>query len=55
MLMIASKLSEGFPFVRVDLYTTPDIFFGEMTFYPDAGFSKFSPEYWDLKIGNYWR
>ena len=55
MIEVASKLSEGFPFVRIDLFAIPDIFFGEMTFYPGAGLSKFSPDSWDLKIGNYWR
>ncbi len=35
MLSYASKLSQGFPFVRVDLsYTQNRIYFGEMTFYP---------------------
>lgn len=39
MFEIASKLSEGFPFVRVDLYQSyGKIYFGEMTFYPDSGF-----------------
>lgn len=39
MFEITSKLSEGFPFVRVDLYQSyGKIYFGEMTFYPDSGF-----------------
>ena len=33
------KLSSGFPFVRVDFYeTNRQLLFGEMTFYPSAGF-----------------
>lgn len=35
----AEILSSGFPFVRVDFYETDrQLFFGEMTFYPSAGF-----------------
>jgi len=38
MIEIASKLSKGFPFVRVDLYNTRGhIYFGELTFFPDSG------------------
>lgn len=34
MIEVAKKLSEGFPFVRVDLYFTQNIiYFGEMTFF----------------------
>lgn len=53
MIHIARELSEGFPFVRVDLYFTENqIYFGEMTFFPEAGFGKFSPEKFDEIIGN---
>jgi hypothetical protein len=39
MFEVASKLSKGFPFVRVDLYAVNGhVYFGEMTFYPDSGF-----------------
>ena len=39
MFKIASKLSEGIPFVRVDLYVSDgQIYFGEMTFFPQSGF-----------------
>ena len=46
MFDIASKLSKGFPFVRVDLYEVKGkVYFGEMTFYPDSGFdSNLLPE-----------
>lgn len=41
MFDIASKLSEGFPFVRVDLYEVDGkIYFGEFTFFPDGGWDK---------------
>lgn len=41
MFKIAGKLSEGIPFVRVDLYCSDGKpYFGEMTFYPASGFDK---------------
>lgn len=53
MLSIARKLSEGIPFVRVDLYQTQEeCLFGEMTFYPASGFGRFTPDSWNLMIGN---
>ena len=54
MLEIASKLSQGVPFVRVDLYNiNGDVYFGELTFFHGSGFEKFTPEEWDLKLGNW--
>ncbi|KGN98571.1 hypothetical protein HR11_08545 [Porphyromonas macacae] len=39
MFDIATRLSQRFPFVRVDLYDTPEqIYFGELTFTPGGGF-----------------
>lgn len=39
MFEIAELLSIGIPFVRVDLYFVHNqIYFGELTFYPDSGF-----------------
>lgn len=39
MFRIAGILSEGFPYVRVDLYNVAGkIYFGELTFYPASGF-----------------
>ncbi len=53
MLLIAEKLSKDIPFVRVDLYDIKNkIYFGEMTFYPSAGFEGFSPVEWDKKLGD---
>ena len=53
MLKIASKLSEGFPYVRVDLYEVGErVFFGEMTFYPWSGYVQFIPDKFDFKLGN---
>lgn len=53
MLGVATKLSEGFPFVRVDLYSENGrIFFSEMTFYPGSGTNPFHPSEWDRKLGD---
>ena len=46
MILLAEKLSEGFPFVRVDLYNVDGrIYFGEFTFFPAGGMSQ-----WDGDI-----
>lgn len=38
MKQIAAKLSQGFPFIRVDLYSIGDkVYFGELTFIPNGG------------------
>lgn len=40
MFELAATLSEGFSFVRIDLYTVNEnIYFGEMTFFPKGGFN----------------
>ena len=55
MMLIASQLSAGFDFVRVDLYNIDGkIYFGEFTLTPMAGEFKFRPESWDLKLGEKW-
>ena len=52
MLQIASKLSEDFPFVRVDLYNIDGkIYFGELTFYPWTGYVQFTPDSFDFELG----
>ena len=52
MLHTAAALSKDFPFVRVDLYDIDGrIVFGELTFYPIAGFGAFRPACWDEKFG----
>lgn len=53
MFELASVLSKGIPFVRVDFYDVAgDIRFGEMTFYPDGGLdSNILPET-DLYFGS---
>lgn len=53
MLKIASILSEGFPYVRIDLYEVGEqVFFGEMTFYPWSGYVQFVPDKFDFIFGN---
>ena len=52
MKKLASKLSSGLPFVRVDFYDVcGKIYFGELTFYHDSGFVPFEPEEWNIKFG----
>lgn len=53
MAEIAKTLSEGFPYVRVDLYHLNDgsIKFGEMTFTPSSGQSGWIPEGTDEMLG----
>lgn len=51
MFELAAKLSEGITFVRVDFYQSfGQIYFGELTFYPDSGFDANilpeADEYW---------
>lgn len=56
MLQIATKLSEGFPFVRVDLYNVDGhIYFGELTFYPWSGYVQFMPDEFDYELGSKFR
>ncbi|MCM3722102.1 ATP-grasp fold amidoligase family protein [Solibacillus isronensis] len=53
MLDLAKKLSESFPFVRVDFYyVNEEIIFGELTFFPRSGYGSFYPTEWDKKIGD---
>lgn len=53
MLDVARALSEGWPFVRVDLYRLDDgtIKFGEMTFIPAGGMIDWVPANADLMLG----
>lgn len=52
MLHMASVLSKGFPFVRVDLYEVGGkAYFGEMTFTPAAGFNTFFSNKFQMILG----
>ncbi len=54
MLKLSEKLAEGIPFVRIDWYDiNGKLYFGEITFYPNSGYEKFSPEKWNKIIGDY--
>ena len=54
MLDCASKLSKGFPHVRVDFYSINErLVFGEMTFYHGAGYLHFENENFEKKLGDY--
>ncbi|WP_291256427.1 ATP-grasp fold amidoligase family protein [Fusobacterium sp.] len=56
MKRIASRLSQNFDFVRVDLYNIDgEIYFGELTFCPASGFGTFIPEEWNYKFGELWK
>lgn len=54
MIDIARKLSQGMIHVRVDLYNVNGkIFFGELTFFHWSGMTRFVPNEWDYKLGNF--
>lgn len=54
MIDLAEELSMGIPFVRVDFYNIDGyIYFGEMTFYPGSGYEEFTPEEWDITLGEW--
>lgn len=53
MLPIARKLATEYPFVRVDFYDTDEqLYLGEMTFNPGAGMTKYTPQTFNLELGN---
>lgn len=55
MIEYAERLSNDFPFARVDLYSVNNnIFFGEITFYPWSGYVQFQPDKYDCVLGNEW-
>ena len=52
MISIAEKLSEDFPFMRVDLYDVEgDVYFGELTSFPSAGYAEIQPFRYDKQWG----
>lgn len=53
MIEVAKKISQGFPFVRVDLYSIKGkTLFGEMTFYPGDGRSEYYPNKYNKIFGD---
>ena len=56
MLMVASALGRDFPFVRVDLYEIGGaVYFGELSFCPEAGMARIEPEEVEFEWGALWR
>ena len=56
MVRVAEKLSEDFPYARIDLYNIKGkIYFGEVTFYPWSGYVKFHPDEFDFTLGSYFK
>lgn len=54
MWSLATKLSQGQPFLRVDFYEIDNaIKFGELTFFPTSGMGGFKPTEWDSKFGEW--
>ncbi len=56
MIDIAETLSDGFDFIRVDLYETRDegVVFGELTPAPGGGAGRFRPKEVDFEWGEKW-
>lgn len=56
LVAVAEKLSANFSYVRVDLYLSANqVYFGELTFYPVAGFIPFVPADYDNLLGDLWK
>ncbi len=54
MVEIARILSQGIPFVRIDLYEIDGaVYFSEITFSPCAGMMPFEPKEYDALLGRY--
>ena len=54
MILLAEKLSKDIPFLRVDFYEAGNqLYFGELTFYPGAGFERFTSESIDYLLGSW--
>ena len=54
MLELASTLSKGMKFLRVDFYyVNNQIYVGELTLYPYSGFEPYIPSSYDLEWGEF--
>ena len=52
MVLLAERLSKNIPFLRVDFYEVNNkLYFGELTFFPDSGFGKWTDESVDYELG----
>lgn len=53
LVRLAETIGADFPFVRVDFYNfAGQIYFGELTFFPSAGFTPFYPDHFDRHYGD---
>lgn len=53
MIKIAEKLSQGFPFIRVDFFDTDEkLYVAELTFNPGGGVTKYHPESFNKELGD---
>ena len=53
MKRLASILSQGFPFIRVDFFDTDDkLYLAELTFNPGGGFTPYYPESFNKELGD---
>ena len=54
MILLASKLSKGYPHIRVDFYeVNGKVYFGELTLYHWSGFVPFNPSKYDKMFGDW--
>lgn len=54
MIDYSKKLSCGMPFVRIDFYDiNGELFFGEITFFPNSGWANFSPNEHNYHMGEW--
>ncbi|QXP52442.1 ATP-grasp fold amidoligase family protein [Cellulophaga sp. HaHa_2_1] len=52
MIKLSEILSKEFPYVRVDWYEVDNkLYFGEITFHHDSGYSPIIEKEWDIKLG----
>ena len=53
MIELAETISHNTVLSRIDFYEIDgQVYFGEITFYPGSGFSPFTDEKWDYKLGD---
>ena len=53
MLTISKKLSQGFPFIRIDFFDTKDkLLLAELTLYPGGGTTPYKPNSFNETLGN---
>lgn len=53
MIELAETISHNTVLSRIDFYAIDgQVYFGEITFYPGSGFSPFTDEKWDYKLGD---